>query len=214
MPSVFWNWRIGLLATMTVATAIALMSIIFAGGQTGPGVGDGGKSRPKERELRDIDGTSHRPFDDPEVRAVLLVFVVPDCPIANSYMPEFNRLYADYGPRGVRLFLIQVDPQLSIEGAANMPAIISFDLPSSWTSAMPGCGRWAPRLRRKRPCSHPRGICSTSAVSITATLNSASGEIRSPRTTSATHWTLSWPAARFLSQEIRPWGAASRTFPN
>ncbi len=117
MPSVFWNWRIGLLATMTVATGIALMSIIFAGGQTGPGVGDGGKPRPKERELRDIDGTSHRPFDDPEVRAVLLVFVVPDCPIANSYMPEFNRLYADYGPRGVRLFLIQVDPQLSIEGA-------------------------------------------------------------------------------------------------
>jgi len=48
---------------------------------------------------------------------VALVFLVPDCPIANSYAPELNRLLADYEPRGVRLFLIQVDPDLSPERA-------------------------------------------------------------------------------------------------
>jgi hypothetical protein len=65
----------------------------------------------------DIVGSVHRPFDDPQVRAVVLVFVVPDCPISNAYLPELNRLHSDYGSRGVRWFLIQVDPQLSIEDA-------------------------------------------------------------------------------------------------
>jgi len=51
------------------------------------------------------------------VRAVVFVFLVTDCPISNSYMPELNRLHADYGSRGVRLFLIQADPQLSIDDA-------------------------------------------------------------------------------------------------
>ncbi|HUQ69989.1 MAG TPA: redoxin domain-containing protein [Planctomycetaceae bacterium] len=72
---------------------------------------------PAQSELVDIAGEIHHPFGDPQVRAVALVFLVPDCPIANSYAPELNRLLADYKPRGVRLFLIQVDPDLSLERA-------------------------------------------------------------------------------------------------
>lgn len=72
---------------------------------------------PFNLQLTDVAGEIHRPFDDPEVRAVALVFVVTDCPIANSYAPEFNRLSADYEARGVRLFLVQVDPDLTVERA-------------------------------------------------------------------------------------------------
>jgi hypothetical protein len=62
--------------------------------------------------LRDIDGVEHRPFADPDVRAVTLVFVLADCPIANAYAPEINRLCREFGGRGVRFFLVQVDPDL------------------------------------------------------------------------------------------------------
>jgi hypothetical protein len=59
--------------------------------------------------LRDVVGVELHPFADPAVKAVALVFVLSDCPIANGYAPEINRLCAEYGPRGVRVFLVQVD---------------------------------------------------------------------------------------------------------
>ena len=68
--------------------------------------------------LRDVTGVEHRPFTDPAAKAVALVFVLADCPIANGYAPEINRLCADYGPRGVRFFLVQVDQDLSGRAAA------------------------------------------------------------------------------------------------
>ncbi len=71
----------------------------------------------KALELTDIAGVCHRPFADPKVRAVALVFLLSDCPIANSYLPELNRLQADYESRGIPLFLIHVDPYLGIEDA-------------------------------------------------------------------------------------------------
>jgi hypothetical protein len=87
-----------------------------AAGQQGSA--DGGREQPSRAwELTDIAGVCHRPFADPNVRAVALVFVLSDCPIANSYVPELNRLHGDYGPRGIRLFLIHVEPELGIEDA-------------------------------------------------------------------------------------------------
>lgn len=79
--------------------------------------GDGHTSSPQKLEIVDIEGVTHRPFADSQVKAVVFVFVVPDCPISNSYIPELNRLNTDYGSRGVRLFLIHVDPQTSIDEA-------------------------------------------------------------------------------------------------
>jgi hypothetical protein len=68
--------------------------------------------------LCDIAGVEHHPFNDPAAKAVALVFVLPDCPIANGYAPEINRLCAKYGPRGVRFFLVHVDEDLSRNEAA------------------------------------------------------------------------------------------------
>ena len=68
--------------------------------------------------VRDVAGVEHRPFTDPAVKAVALVFVLADCPIANGYAPEIHRLCAAYGPRGVRFFLVQVDEDLSSRAAA------------------------------------------------------------------------------------------------
>jgi hypothetical protein len=68
--------------------------------------------------LRDIAGVDHHPFTDHAVKAVALVFVLHDCPIANGYAPEINRLCAAYTPRGVRFFLVHIDEDLSRRAAA------------------------------------------------------------------------------------------------
>jgi AhpC/TSA family len=65
----------------------------------------------------DIEGQTHRPCDEPNVKAVALVFILTDCPIANSYIPALNRLHAAFEPRGVRLFLVHADASVTAEQA-------------------------------------------------------------------------------------------------
>lgn len=60
--------------------------------------------------VRDVNGIEQRPFADAKTKAVTLLFVLADCPIANGYAPEIQRLYADFGPRGVRFLVVHVDP--------------------------------------------------------------------------------------------------------
>lgn len=42
---------------------------------------------------------------------LVLVFVDPQCPIANAYAPELRRLQAEYEPRGVAFALVYADPE-------------------------------------------------------------------------------------------------------
>ena len=41
---------------------------------------------------------------------LVLVFVDPQCPIANAYAPELRRIQAEYEPRGVAFALVYADP--------------------------------------------------------------------------------------------------------
>ena len=66
----------------------------------------------------DVQGRSQQPFEDPECKAVALLFFMQDCPIANSYVPEINRLHEQYAGRGVTLLVVQVDPKISVQQAA------------------------------------------------------------------------------------------------
>jgi hypothetical protein len=79
--------------------------------------------------LRDLSGTEHRPFTSPGVRAVALVFVLPDCPVANGYAPEINRLCQEYTPRGVSFFLVQVDPDLGSREAGRHAREYGYSCP-------------------------------------------------------------------------------------
>jgi hypothetical protein len=67
--------------------------------------------------LTDVHGIEHHPFQGSDAIANVLVFTLQDCPIANSYIPTLNKLVDDYGPRGIRLLLVHVDPELTIEEA-------------------------------------------------------------------------------------------------
>src|SRR5262249_33607241 len=63
--------------------------------------------------LVDIRGQEIRPFNESDIKAVALVFVLQDCPIANSYMPELNRLHGVFASRGVQMVVVESDPQIT-----------------------------------------------------------------------------------------------------
>jgi hypothetical protein len=65
-----------------------------------------------QRVVTDVDGERHR-LADGQRKATVLVFVTNDCPIANRYAPEINRLHAEYAPRGVAFFVVYADPGLA-----------------------------------------------------------------------------------------------------
>jgi len=52
------------------------------------------------------------------MKAMALVFVLPDCPICNAYIPELNRLHEAFTSRGVGLFVVYVDPEITAERAS------------------------------------------------------------------------------------------------
>lgn len=61
-------------------------------------------------QLRDTQGTVHRPAEWNGQKAIVLFFVTNDCPVANSYVPEMNRIHEAYAARGVRSYAVQADP--------------------------------------------------------------------------------------------------------
>jgi len=56
--------------------------------------------------VRDTKGEKREPLADRGQKATLLIFVMHDCPIANSYAPELARIAAEYEPRGVEIFAV------------------------------------------------------------------------------------------------------------
>lgn len=55
-----------------------------------------------------------RLFESPETRAVVLIFVLPDCPISNSYAPEYTRLHEEFASRGAPVVLVHVDAEMTV----------------------------------------------------------------------------------------------------
>jgi len=64
---------------------------------------------PVRFELRDTSGATHTAEEWRAKRAVVLFFTMTECPLANGYVPELNRLRASYGPQGVAFYAVQSD---------------------------------------------------------------------------------------------------------
>ena len=63
---------------------------------------------PPHITVSDLKGTQHR-IPAPDHKATVLFFVAHDCPISNAYVPEMNRIIADYKSRGLPFFAVYVD---------------------------------------------------------------------------------------------------------
>lgn len=80
-------------------------------------------------KLTDTDGQQHAPFEDPATRAVVLVFISTDCPIANGYQPQLKKLAKKYVSQGVRWFMIHPDPVTTSERAAEHARQFEIEVP-------------------------------------------------------------------------------------
>lgn len=65
--------------------------------------------------VRDVNGHELKPLD-PAGPAGVLYFITNDCPIANSYAPEIQRICSDYAAKGVTCTLVYSD--LTLDAAA------------------------------------------------------------------------------------------------
>jgi hypothetical protein len=63
----------------------------------------------------DLTGHSVNPFQMAPARAVLFIFVRTDCPVANRYAPEIERLYRRFAPRDIACWLVYPDADTTPE---------------------------------------------------------------------------------------------------
>ena len=80
-------------------------------------------------KLIDIDGQQHVPFEDPTTRAVVLVFISTDCPIANAYQPKLAKLAKEYVSLGVRWFMVHPAPSTTRARAAEHAKQFGIEVP-------------------------------------------------------------------------------------
>lgn len=79
--------------------------------------------------LTDTAGLSHEPLSTAGRKATVVIFTLPDCPIANAYAPEINRLFADYSSKGVGIYLAHVDRELTASDARKHAADYNLRCP-------------------------------------------------------------------------------------
>ena len=80
-------------------------------------------------QLLDTTGAPHSSAEWAKGRAVVLYFVATDCPIANSYVPEMNRIEELYSPKGVAFFAVQADVTVSDAAVAKYAAEFQYKYP-------------------------------------------------------------------------------------
>lgn len=54
----------------------------------------------------DLAGAAVNPWESDGARAIVLLFLSNDCPIANRYVPDLRRLQGQFAPRGVRFYWV------------------------------------------------------------------------------------------------------------
>lgn len=80
-------------------------------------------------KLADVAGKLHDPLKPEDRKATVVIFTLPDCPIANAFAPEINRLVADYSAKGVGVYLAHVDRDLTAAVARKHAADYSLRCP-------------------------------------------------------------------------------------
>jgi peroxiredoxin len=83
---------------------------------------NGGKKNPiepaeKEFTFTDIEGRPHTPLANADKKASVLLFLLTDCPISNSYAPEIARLCKEYEAKQIAFFVVHADPDVTAEQA-------------------------------------------------------------------------------------------------
>jgi len=62
-------------------------------------------------------------------RVAVLLFITTDCPIANGFAPEINRIVAEYGPRGVAFSMVYTDRAQTADAARRHASEYGYESP-------------------------------------------------------------------------------------
>lgn len=76
-----------------------------------------------------IDGITYEPLKVAPHKAAVLIFILQDCPICNSYAPQIERLNSQFAARNVAFYAVHVDPALSIDEARKHAKEYGYELP-------------------------------------------------------------------------------------
>ena len=82
--------------------------------------------------VTDVTGKQHQAFADMQTKAVVVLFVSTDCPVANAFQPYLQKFERAYATKGVRCFMVYCSPGLKREQIAEhtrdfrirMPAVL------------------------------------------------------------------------------------------
>jgi peroxiredoxin len=80
-------------------------------------------------QLLDTEGVVHRIEEWRGHQAIVLLFVTPECPVANGYVPEMNRIREAYTAQGVLFFAVQADPTVRDAVAARYAKEYRYGFP-------------------------------------------------------------------------------------
>jgi thiol-disulfide isomerase/thioredoxin len=89
----------------------------------------GPATQPARVQLTGIDGKTYEPLEVTGHKAAVLVFILQDCPICNTYAPLVERLADKFGPEETAFYLVHVDPTLSTEDAKKHAADFKYKIP-------------------------------------------------------------------------------------
>ncbi|MDA7597335.1 redoxin domain-containing protein [bacterium] len=67
--------------------------------------------------FKTLSGKDTTPLKSENGKPVVVAFITTDCPIANGYAPELNRIVAEYSKKDVKVTLVHVDPDLTLADA-------------------------------------------------------------------------------------------------
>lgn len=79
--------------------------------------------------LRDTSGAIHTGAEWTGHKAVVLFFVTTDCPVANGYVPEMNRIRDAYASKGVAVYGVQAETAVADDAVARYAKEFRFAFP-------------------------------------------------------------------------------------
>src|ERR1051325_5641788 len=79
--------------------------------------------------LSDAHGSLHSKAEWQHKLAVVLLFISAECPISNRYAPAINRMVQNYSAKNVAFFLVESDPDLTSQAAAQHAKEFSLTIP-------------------------------------------------------------------------------------
>jgi peroxiredoxin len=74
-------------------------------------------TQPSSPEFTDTAGRIQTPLSQSDRKATVLFFILPDCPISNSYAPEIRRICTDYEKKKIAFFVVHPDPDVTLAQA-------------------------------------------------------------------------------------------------